>query len=170
MKLPNKTHLDSPVGGEESNKLIREVDARLACANDKLPEGMTHLEIAKKFDLVDFNAASKLTGNKFVFMKNELAVLELALCNWVLNKVASKGFVPLTTPDLARTNIVEACGFQPRDNSSQIYKLQDGHECLIGTAEIPLAGMYSGEMIRQDSLPHKMVAFSHCFRAEAGRG
>lgn len=76
----------------------------------------------------------------------------------------------MTTPDLARTNIVEACGFQPRDDSSQIYKLQSGNECLIGTAEIPLAGMYSGEMIKQSCLPHKMVAYSHCFRAEAGKG
>lgn len=79
---------------------------------------MTHIEIAEKFDLLDFNNASKLTGNKFVFMKNEAAILELALCNWALSKVAKKGFTPVTTPDLARQNVVEACGFRPRDNSS----------------------------------------------------
>ena len=76
----------------------------------------------------------------------------------------------MTTPDLARTHIVEACGFQPRDDSSQVYRLENGQECLIGTAEIPLAGMYAGEMIDKSQLPHKMVAFSHCFRAEAGGG
>jgi len=62
----------------------------------------THIEIADRFDLLDFNNASKLTGNKFVFFKNEAAILELALCNWALNFVAKKGFTPVTTPDLAR--------------------------------------------------------------------
>lgn len=120
---------------------------------------------------MDFINASKLTGNKFVFFKNEAAQLELALCNWAFNLVAKKGYTPVTTPDLARSTIVEACGFQPRDNSSQIYHIE-GHNdcCLIGTAEIPLAGMYAGEMVDVKQLPHKMVAFSHCFRAEAGRG
>ena len=51
-------------------------------------------------------------------MKNEAAMLELALSNWVLNKVARKGFEAITTPDLARQQVVEACGFQPRDESS----------------------------------------------------
>ena len=72
--------------------------------------------------------------------------------------------------------MVEACGFQPRDASSQVYHLSSGahhtqdEECLIGTAEIPLAGMYAHEMLRREALPGKMVAFSHCFRKEAGKG
>lgn len=103
-------------------------------------------------------------------MKNEAAILEMALCNWALNLVAKKGFTPLTTPDLARQQVVEACGFQPRDKSSQVYHLDGMDECLIGTSEIPLAGMYANEMIDINQLPHKMVAFSHCFRAEAGKG
>lgn len=68
--------------------MLRVVDHRSKESNDYLPPGMTHIEIAKKFDLLDFNSASKLTGNKFVFIKSQLAILELALCNWVLNKVA----------------------------------------------------------------------------------
>ena len=96
LKLPNKTHHDSPVGGEDKKRLVKEpttMKPELECS---------HLEIAEHFDLLDFANASKLTGNKFVFMKNEVALLELALCNWVLNLVAKKGFTPLTTPDLAR--------------------------------------------------------------------
>lgn len=131
---------------------------------------MTHTEIADRFDLLDFANASKLTGNKFVFLKNEAAILEMALCNWVLNLVARKGFTAVSTPDLARHQIVEACGFQPRDNSSQVYHIEGQNECLIGTAEIPLAGMYANEIVDKKRLPEKMVAFSHCFRAEAGGG
>ena len=90
---------------------------------------LTHLEIGHKFDLLDFASASKLTGNKFVFLKNEAALLELALINWAFNLVARKGYTPITTPDIARQSVVEACGFQPRDASSQVYHLQNqGHQ------------------------------------------
>lgn len=78
------------------------------------------------------------------------------------------------TPDIARQQVVEACGFQPRDDSSQIYHLekQGTHpqDCLIGTAEIPLAGMHANELLSISSLPQKFVATSHCFRKEAGHG
>lgn len=62
-----------------------------------------HLEIAEKFDLLDFNNASKLTGSKFVFLKHEAALLELGLVNWALQFVARKGdWTPVTTPDIAK--------------------------------------------------------------------
>ena len=96
--------------------------------------------------------------------------MELALVNWAFNFVAKKGFTPLTTPDIAKTNILEACGFQPRDDAGQIYALDGLTDCLIGTAEIPIAGMVTNEIIRKDALPLKYVGFSHCFRKEAGRG
>jgi seryl-tRNA synthetase len=67
-----------------------------------LPPSETHLEIAEKFDLLDFQNAAKITGNKFVIFKNEAALLELAICNWALNLVARKGFTVLTPPDIAR--------------------------------------------------------------------
>lgn len=70
-----------------------------------------HLDIGEKFDLLDFANASKLTGSKFVFMKNQAAMLELALINWALQTVVKKGYTPVTTPDIARQSVVEACGF-----------------------------------------------------------
>jgi seryl-tRNA synthetase len=76
---------------------------------------------------LDFHNASKLTGSKFVMLKNEAAMLELALTNWALQKVAARGFTAMTTPDIAREQVVEACGFQPRDAASQVYHL-DSHE------------------------------------------
>jgi len=113
LKLPNKTHFDSPVGGEDKNKVIKIVESKSKLPrNTKLSKQYkSHVEIAQQFDLLDFQNASKLTGNKFVFFKNEAAQLELALCNWALNLVAKRGYTPITTPDLARANIMEACGF-----------------------------------------------------------
>ncbi len=106
MKLPNKTHPDSPVGSEHNNKVVKQWGL---ITKQKSSKG--HLEIGEEFQLFDFHSASKITANKFVFFKNEAAILELALVNWALNYVAKKGFTPITTPDLARTHIVEACGF-----------------------------------------------------------
>jgi len=98
-------------------------------------------------------------------------MLENALVVWAMNKVCKEhAFTPVTTPELAHINLVEACGFQPRDDSSQVYQLDNKRDCLIGTSEIPLAGMYSNEILDCSMLPHKMIAHSHCFRKEAGSG
>ena len=98
LKLPNRTHVDSPVGDEDQNRVVFQTGNRL------MGEGrLNHIEIANKFDLLDFANASKLTGSKFVFMKNEAAMLELGLVNWALQFVCKKGgFTAVTTPDLAR--------------------------------------------------------------------
>jgi seryl-tRNA synthetase len=111
MKLPNKTHPDSPVGSEANNRVVKVVGER------RKTSGRGHLQIGEDFDLFDFQGASKITGNKFVFLKNEAALMELALINWATNQVVKRGFIPLTTPDIARTPVVEACGFQPRDDA-----------------------------------------------------
>lgn len=101
------------MGSELNNKVVRTNSEKYKSHNKK-----SHLEIGEHFDLFDFQSASKLTGNKFVFLKNEAAILELALINYAMNKVAKKpGFIPVTTPDLARANVLEACGFQPRDEA-----------------------------------------------------
>ena len=97
--MPNKTHMDSPVGDESKNRLVKEGGPEIV-SREKTE--FSHLEIGQKFDLLDFASASKLTGNKFVFLKNEAALLEMALCNWAMNLVAKKGYTPVSTPDIAR--------------------------------------------------------------------
>lgn len=77
MRLPNKTHLDSPVGDESKN--IEIFRGGPAIIKEKTT---SHLDVGAQFDLIDFTNASKLTGSKFVFLKNEAAMLEMALANW----------------------------------------------------------------------------------------
>jgi len=84
------------VGDESKNKVVEESGDR------KIGTFESHIDIAARFDLLDFSNASKITGSKFVFLKNEAALLEMALINWSLQKVASKGFTPFTTPDISR--------------------------------------------------------------------
>ena len=106
LKLPNKTHPDSPIGNESKNRVVRTGGVKKQSKVVK-----SHLEIGEEFDLLDFQNASKVTGNKFVYLKNEAALMELALVNWALNFVHKKGYIPITTPDIAKSTAVAACGF-----------------------------------------------------------
>lgn len=167
VRIPNMTHPDVPRGGEDQAKVIssrgekRDFDAHGM-------EARSHLDIALQHDLVDFENAARVAGNKFYYFRNDGALLELALINWAMNCARKNGFTVMTTPDVAREEIVAGCGFQPRGESSQVYRLHDSDLCLVGTAEIALGGYYGGQIVERGQLPIKMAAFSHCFRREVG--
>ncbi len=162
--LPNFLHPESPRGDEADFKV-------LATSGTPRPfdfEPKDHLALATSLDLVDFERAAKVAGQKFYFLKREAALLELALQRFALDQIMPEGFLPIVTPDLARPDVIEALGFSPRGEESQIYSIT-GHElCLIGTAEITLGGMYADSILSEDELPLKLAGISHCFRTEAG--
>ena len=117
LKIPNLTHPNSPVGDESQAKLIKIVGKMREF--DFKP--LDHLEIGEKYDLFDFENASKITGSKFVILKNQAAILEQALINYGISKIITKGFTFITTPDICKNTIIEGCGFNPRDENSCIY-------------------------------------------------
>lgn len=162
--LPNFLHPESPRGGEDDWKLV---------ATSGEPrrfdfEAKDHLALAADLDLVDFERAATVAGQKFYYLKREAALLELALQRFALDQILPEGFVPIVTPDLARPDVIEGLGFSPRGEESQIYSIE-GHElCLIGTSEITLGGMYADTIFSEDELPLKLAGVSHCFRTEAG--
>lgn len=164
LKIPNITHPDVPVG-DKPNQIS--VKGKIPQFQFKIKD---HLELGAIHDLFDFDSATKITGSKFVYLKNEAAMLELALINWALQQVVKRGYTPITTPDICKQEIAAGCGFQPRDPAGQMYNLADNKLSLIGTSEIALAGMLSDTVVPLDSLPQKYAGFSHCFRMEAGRG
>ncbi|XVE95260.1 hypothetical protein REPUB_Repub02eG0080900 [Reevesia pubescens] len=162
--IPNMTHPDVPIGGEDSSKLRNMVGSPRTF---DFPV-KDHLQIGKELDLFDFDAAAEVSGSKFYYLKNEAVLLEMALVNWTLTEVMKRGYTPLITPEIVRSSVVEKCGFQPRGENTQVYSLEDSDQCLIGTAEIPLGGIHMDSIVAESSLPLKYVAFSHCFRTEAG--
>ncbi|KAL6312679.1 hypothetical protein AAG906_039750 [Vitis piasezkii] len=131
---------------------------------------MTHpdVPIGGEDYLFDFDAAAEVSGSKFYYLKNEAVMLEMALINWTLSEVMKRGFTPLTTPEIVRSSVVEKCGFQPRGSNTQVYSIEGSDQCLIGTAEIPVGGIHMDSILAESLLPLKYVAFSHCFRTEAG--
>jgi seryl-tRNA synthetase len=111
LKIPNLTHPDSPVGDESNAKVIKEVNT------DKINKNkvLDHLEIGKKYDLFDFDNGAKIATSKFVILKNQAAVLELALINYAVDFLRKKGYTFIITPDVCKNSIIEGCGFKPRD-------------------------------------------------------
>jgi seryl-tRNA synthetase len=162
--LPNFVHPEVPAGGEEHFHELRRVGEPTRFDF----EATDHLEIAERLDLVDFEAGTKVAGQKFYFLKNEAVLLELALQRFALDIAIEAGFVPYQTPDLARRSVVDAMAFSPRGPETQIYSIEGTDLDLIGTAEITLGGMYADTIVEEDDLPIKIAGISHCFRTEAG--
>lgn len=163
--IPNLTHPDAPRGGEQ--------DAReIARGATPIPEfsfpPLDHVQLAEKLDLIDFEAGGRVTGHGFYYLKNEAVLLELALQRYALDVLLQDGFIPMTTPDLARNDVLEGIGFLPRGPETQIYSIENSDLSLIATAEITLGGYYAGRILEADALPIKMAGISHCFRTEAG--
>jgi seryl-tRNA synthetase len=122
----------------------------------------------EKLDLIDFKRAAKVSGSKFYYLKNEGALLELALIRFALDKLIAKGFIPFITPDLAKDEVLEGIGFSPAGPETQVYSVGNSDLSLIGTAEITMGGYHKDEIIPEEKLPLKYAALSHCFRTEAG--
>jgi seryl-tRNA synthetase len=165
LTIPNMTHPSAPVGTTaEDNKVLR------LCGEPRRFDFPVkdHVALAESLDLVDFEAGASVAGQKFYFLKNEAVLLELALVQYALNVLIREGYIPLITPDVARSEVLEGIGFIPRGPETQIYSIENTDLCLIATAEITLGGMHRNQIFDEARLPIKYVGLSHCFRTEAG--
>jgi seryl-tRNA synthetase len=163
-KLPNFIHPAVPDGGEDDARELRRWGEPRRF--DFPP--LDHVQLGQKLDLLDFDGGARVAGPKFYYLKNEAVLLELALQRFALDVVIEEGFTPFVTPDLARPEIVDGIGFNPRGAETQIYSLANEALCLVGTAEITLGGLYADAIVQEDELPLRLAGISHCFRTEAG--
>jgi seryl-tRNA synthetase len=163
--IPNLTHPDAPVGGEQDSKEVRRGATPIRQFEFK---PLDHVALGEKLGIVDFEAGARTTGHGFYFLKNDAVLLDLALERYALEVLLGEGFTLTTTPDLARNEILEGIGFNPRGPETQVYSVENTDLSLVGTAEITLGGMYYNETIDAETLPLKICGISHCFRTEAG--
>jgi seryl-tRNA synthetase len=163
--IPNLTHPDAPVGGEDASREV-------ALGKTPIPKfdfkPRDHVELGELLDLIDFEGGAKVAGHGFYFLKNEAVLLELALQQFAINLLISEGFTPTVTPDLARNEILEGIGFIPRGQETQIYNIDGSDLSLVATAEITLGGLFSNDVLEAEQLPLKLCGISHCYRTEAG--
>lgn len=164
-QIPNYAHPKAPVGKEDKDNTAIKYVGKPPVFNFK---PLDHVQIGEKLDLIDFETGTKVSGPKFYYLKNEAVLLQMALENYAMNIVTKHGFTPFITPDVAKEEILEGIGFNPRGAESNIYTVEGTGTALVGTAEITLGGYYSGEVLDKAKLPIKMTGLSHCFRREAG--
>jgi seryl-tRNA synthetase len=164
-KVPNLSHPDAPLGkGDEDNRELKrwgEAPAFSFPAKD-------HLQLAQELELIDFETAARVSGPKFYYLKNQAVHMDLALTRYALDLLQGEGFVLTITPDIAKEEVVEGIGFNPRGEESNIYSVEGTGTCLVGTAEITLGAYYAGQILNAEDLPIKLAGISHCFRREAG--
>jgi seryl-tRNA synthetase len=125
-----------------------------------------HLDLAQAFGGIDMERAAKVSGSRFAYRTGELALLELALYRYALDRLVQKGFVPVLPPVLVREEAMYGTGFLPTDEVN-IYKVERDELYLTGTAEVGLAAMHMGEILEQE-LPLRYAGYSTNFRREAG--
>jgi seryl-tRNA synthetase len=158
-RLPNIPDPSAAHGPED--ELVREVGVV-----PQLPfEPRDHLLLAG--EMIDMERGAKLSGSRFAYLRGELAMLELALVRWSLEKLRGHGFEPVIPPALVRERALHGTGFLP-DTEQQIYRLAEDDLFLAGTSEVALASLHDGEILDGAQLPLRYAGFSPCFRREAG--
>ena len=128
-------------------------------------EPRDHLELAD--GLIDMEAAARVSGSRFAYLKGDMVLLELALQRWGMDVLMAHGFEPVIPPVLVREEALYGTGMLP-DTEQQLYRLADDPLYLAGTSEVPLASLHAGEIIDGDRLPLRYAGTSPCFRREAG--
>jgi len=161
--VPNIPLPEVPVGKDSSaNKIVKKWGEPRKF--DFPPK--SHIDLGLWLDLIDFERGVKVSGFRGYFLKNQLAVLHFAVLFYVFNKLVKKGYTPIIAPSIVKGFAHFGCGQFPW-GEQDVYKLNDD-AYLAGTAEQPVTSYFAGEILNEKDLPKKFVAFSPCFRKEAG--
>ena len=163
-QLPNFPLPDVPEGGVEANRVIREVGEQPRF--DFEPKD--YLTIAGALDLIDIERAAKVAGSRFGYLKREAALLEFALVRYAFDTLLPEGFIPVVPPVMLRAEHFRAIGRIPPGQEEERYFLPADTLYLAGSAEHTLAPMHADETLDEEGLPLRYLAFSTCFRREAG--
>jgi seryl-tRNA synthetase len=140
-------------------------DAEISKWGEGAPSGKNHMELAGS--MIDLEAGAKVAGSRFAYLKGDLVRLELAIVQYMVDKLGGQGFTPVIPPVLVRERALYGTGFLP-DTEQQIYRLADDELYLTGTSEVALASLHDGEILDEGDLPLRYAGISPCFRREAG--
>jgi seryl-tRNA synthetase len=163
LQIPNYPYPEAPDGGEEANVEIK----KWGTIPNFSFEPRSHIELVESLDLADLERGTKVSGFRGYFLKNELALLQMALGMYVFQKFTAKGFTPLIAPSMVKEFTLFGNGQFPWGRQ-EVYQLNADDAYLAGTAEVPVTAYYANETLDEKDLPKKFVALSPCFRKEIG--
>ena len=167
--IPNIPHEDVPIGKNENDNVEISKSGKIPKFDFK-PKA--HYELGEDLKMLDFNLATKTTGSRFVFVKDQLALLERALSNFMLDKhVLKNGYQEVSPPLIASENTMFGTGQLPKFENDQFeikFEEGSGRKFLIPTAEVILTNIVKDQILDIKNLPLRFVASTPCFRKEAG--
>ena len=159
--IPNLPHPDAPPGQEGDGVVVRTVGDMPSFDFDP----KDHVDLLRDAGALDMERAAKVSGARFAYLLGDAVRLEFGLVQYAMDLAARHGHVPVMVPTLVRREAMYGTGFLPTDES-QIFRTDDRDDLyLIGTAEVPLAGMHLDEIVDP---PIRYVGYSPCYRREAG--
>lgn len=163
--IPNIPHESVPIGQDEEDNVVHRTWGEVP---EFSFETKSHWDLAADLDILDFERAAKVTGSRFVFYKGLGARLERALINFMMDLHADEhGYQEMLPPDIVHRNSMVGTGQLPKFEEDA-FKIEGWDYFLIPTAEVPVTNFHRDEILSVDELPKKYVAYSACFRSEAG--
>jgi len=164
LTLPNLLMDSVPVGKDSSEN----VTIKTWGATPKFDFPVkNHIDLAIPLDQIDMERAGKIAGARFFYLKNDIAMLDMALMHFALEELQKRGYTPIVPPYMMKRDAYEGVTALA-DFEDVLYKVQGEDLYMIATSEHPLAAMYWNEVLKQDDLPIKLAGISPCFRKEAG--
>ncbi len=165
VQIPNLPHSSVPEGKSEENNVLVKSNGKIPelSANNALP----HWDLAKKYDIIDFDCGNKITGTGFPLYKGKGAKLQRGLINFFLDEAQKAGYTEVLPPIIVNEDSGFGTGQLP-DKEGQMYYIGLDNFYLIPTAEVPLTNIYRDVILKPSDFPIKIAAYTPCFRREAG--
>ena len=164
LMIPNPPSPDAPIGKDDTaNVTLREVGKKPKFSF----EPKDYLTLAEKLGIIDVKRAAKVSGSRFGYLIGDAAMLEFALGQLILHTLRKKGFVPIIPPVMVNEKSMRGMGYVER-GGEEIYRTKEDGLYLIGTSEQAIGPMHQDETFQKKDLPKRYIAFSTCFRREAG--
>ena len=162
--IPNVPSEDVPYGVDESmNKFVRDFKKPT-----EMPYAKEHFDLGKNLGMMDFEQTAKISGSRFVTLKGKLAKLERALISFMIDIHSDEfQFDEISPPVLVKSEAMYNVGQLPKF-SEDSYSIEGGKFRLIPTGEVPLTNMVADSILKREDLPQRYVAYTKCFRSEAG--
>ena len=165
LKIPNPAKPDVKTGKDENdNEVVRKNGESKKF--DFSPRD--HLDIGQALDIIDVERASKVSGSRFAYLKNEGVLLEFALVQFALDTLTKEGFIPVVPPVLVKTDVMRGLGYMENGGDEDMFHIEKDGFTLVGTAEHSIVPMHMDETFTAKDLPKRYVGFSTAFRREAG--
>ena len=162
--LPNLPHPAAPDGTTDEDAVEVGTFGTKATFDFDIRD---HVEIGEAHGLLDIPRAVKVSGSRFAYLKGQAVLLELALVRYAIDVLSSHGFEAVIPPVLTREDALFGTAFLPT-GADQLYRIESDDLYLVGTSEVPLAGLHMDEIVAAEELPLRYAGYSTCFRREAG--